>query len=104
VTRYLAMGGAHHWRHFALEALTEHGAHHSNSSSVQAQGRAAGIERRKHARGLQAKPTCLMSPFLRGPRQMTASSGFGSMKPMDMTPRLSSTYTGDHPCRSGNPV
>jgi hypothetical protein len=28
-------------------------------------------------------------PFLRGPRQMTASSGFGSMKPMLITPRFS---------------
>ena len=28
-----------------------------------------------------ASSTCLMRPFLRGPRQMTASSGFGSMKP-----------------------
>lgn len=28
-------------------------------------------------------------PFLRGPRQMTASSGLGSMKPMLITPRFS---------------
>lgn len=34
---------------------------------------------------------CLMRPFLRGPRQITASSGLGSMKPMDMTPRFSCT-------------
>ena len=40
---------------------------------------------------------CLMRPFLRGPRQITASSGLGSRNPMDMTARLSSTYTGDQP-------
>lgn len=38
-----------------------------------------------------------MSPFFRGPRQMTASSALESMKPIDITPRLSDTYTGDHP-------
>ncbi len=38
-----------------------------------------------------------MSPFLRGPRQTTASFGSESMNPMDMTPRLSDTKTGDHP-------
>jgi hypothetical protein len=38
-----------------------------------------------------------MRPFFLGPRQMTASSGSGSMKPMDITPRLPSTYTGDQP-------
>lgn len=38
-----------------------------------------------------------MMPLFLGPRQMIASSAFGSMKPMDMTPRLSSTYTGDQP-------
>lgn len=38
-----------------------------------------------------------MSPFLRGPRQMTGSSAPCSMNPMDMTPRLSSTKTGDQP-------
>lgn len=32
---------------------------------------------------------CLMRLFLRGPLQMTASSGLGSMKPMDITPRFS---------------
>ena len=46
---------------------------------------------------LLPKRTCLMSPFLRGPRQMTASSAPGSMNPMDMTPKVSETYTGDHP-------
>mmetsp|Transcript_15325 Transcript_15325/g.51545 ORF Transcript_15325/g.51545 Transcript_15325/m.51545 type:complete len:259 (+) Transcript_15325:433-1209(+) len=44
---------------------------------------------------------CLMSPFLRGPRHMTALSSSGSMKPTDMTPRppapSTSTYTGDQP-------
>mmetsp|Transcript_15787 Transcript_15787/g.51751 ORF Transcript_15787/g.51751 Transcript_15787/m.51751 type:complete len:240 (-) Transcript_15787:95-814(-) len=40
---------------------------------------------------------CLMRAFFRGPRQTTASSLFGSMKPIDITPRLSCTYTGDHP-------
>mmetsp|Transcript_45702 Transcript_45702/g.97411 ORF Transcript_45702/g.97411 Transcript_45702/m.97411 type:complete len:354 (+) Transcript_45702:275-1336(+) len=52
---------------------------------------------------------CLISPFLRGPRQMTASSSLGSMKPMDITPNSTSsssppsavagavTYTGDQP-------
>ena len=39
----------------------------------------------------QTLRNCLMRPFLRGPRQMTASSGFGSRNPMDMTARLSST-------------
>jgi hypothetical protein len=39
----------------------------------------------------------LMMLFLRGPRHMTASSGSDSKKPIDMTPRLSSTYTGDQP-------
>lgn len=38
-----------------------------------------------------------MMLFLRGPRQMIASSGCASRKPMDITARLSSTYTGDHP-------
>jgi hypothetical protein len=28
---------------------------------------------------------------------MMASSALGSMKPIDITPRLSSTYTGDQP-------
>lgn len=37
---------------------------------------------------------CLIRPFLRGPRQMTASSGLGSMKPMDMTPRFSCRQRG----------
>lgn len=41
--------------------------------------------------------TCLMRPFFLGPRQMTASSFPGRRKPMDMTPRLSSTYTGLQP-------
>mmetsp|Transcript_18254 Transcript_18254/g.39902 ORF Transcript_18254/g.39902 Transcript_18254/m.39902 type:complete len:219 (-) Transcript_18254:47-703(-) len=40
---------------------------------------------------------CLMRPFLRGPRHTTASSGLCSMNWMDITPRLSCTYTGDHP-------
>ena len=40
---------------------------------------------------------CLMSPFFRGPRQITASSGSGSRKPMDITARFSVTYTGCHP-------
>jgi hypothetical protein len=40
---------------------------------------------------------CLISPFLRGPRQTTASFGSVSMKPMDMTPSESDTYTGDQP-------
>ncbi len=38
-----------------------------------------------------------MRPFLRGPRQTTASFGSVSMNPIDMTPRLSDTYTGDQP-------
>lgn len=40
-------------------------------------------------RGTAPPTDCLIRPFLRGPRQMTASSGLGSMKPMDMTPRFS---------------
>ena len=40
---------------------------------------------------------CLMSPFLRGPRHTTASSGFGRRNPMDITARFSVTYTGCHP-------
>mmetsp|Transcript_5 Transcript_5/g.17 ORF Transcript_5/g.17 Transcript_5/m.17 type:complete len:298 (+) Transcript_5:1013-1906(+) len=40
---------------------------------------------------------CLISPFFRGPRQITASSGLGSRKPMLITARFSATYTGCHP-------
>ena len=36
-------------------------------------------------------------PFFRGPRHMTASSSSGSMNPIDITPKLSETYTGSHP-------
>mmetsp|Transcript_34399 Transcript_34399/g.97450 ORF Transcript_34399/g.97450 Transcript_34399/m.97450 type:complete len:213 (+) Transcript_34399:336-974(+) len=38
-----------------------------------------------------SRKNCLTSPFFRGPLQMTGSSWSGSMKPMDITPRLSST-------------
>lgn len=40
---------------------------------------------------------CLMRPFLRGPLQITGSSLLGNMNPMDITAKLSSTQTGDHP-------
>mmetsp|Transcript_104326 Transcript_104326/g.304552 ORF Transcript_104326/g.304552 Transcript_104326/m.304552 type:complete len:240 (+) Transcript_104326:667-1386(+) len=46
---------------------------------------------------LTSVKNCLISPFLRGPRQIMASSWFGSMKPIDITARWSSTYTGDQP-------
>ena len=39
----------------------------------------------------------MIKPFFLGPRQITASSRFGSMNPIDITARFSSTYTGDHP-------
>lgn len=42
------------------------------------------------------------APFLRGPRQMTGSSAFGSMKPMLITPRFSCrahTHTRSRACR-----
>ena len=38
-----------------------------------------------------------MRPFFFGPRHTIAASWSGSMKPIDMTQRLSSTYTGDQP-------
>ena len=37
------------------------------------------------------KGTVSRAPFLRGPLQITASSRFGSMKPMDITPKFSFT-------------
>jgi len=38
-----------------------------------------------------------MSPSFRGPRQITGASLSGSMKPIDITAKLSSRKTGDHP-------
>ena len=76
-------------RSFGLCRLAEGGVH---TQARTAELRPPPDRMRQQAAGTRerrALRNCLMRPFLRGPRQITASSGLGSMKPIDITPRLS---------------
>jgi len=65
----------HHgrWHNIGRESSEKKEKHEKNVVSVISRARACTVK------------NCLMRPFLRGPRQMTASSLFGSIKPTDIT-------------------